>query len=288
MENCMNDSRITQEEMTALFGETMPIEAFNLIADAPEDWTLAQVRERLRQIAVEKRDESDFGKMTAAEIVAHFEARLEKAGELPWRPSWNTKRHENFEWMEASGPQTMALAPDDPRFRELVQERAFADAELMADAVNALPRIMELLRDSDANPQGVADQSRMVRQSESVVRDSQGRERYARRLILLRSVPLTKPSCVIRASEQLSLHLEDIAGNHALARADARDIPVVLRARLRHRGDSRPVDTVLGGYGGPFARWCALQALWRRLQSYGDALGFAGAKSRCRKAHQEG
>lgn len=52
----MADSKITQEEMVELFGEAMPVEAFNLLADAPEDWTLAQVRERLREIAAERDD----------------------------------------------------------------------------------------------------------------------------------------------------------------------------------------------------------------------------------------
>src|SRR5438045_2017209 len=101
----MSDSRITQQEMVELFGEEMPVEAWSLMADAPAEWTLAQVREKLREIAIQKRAASDFSKMRAEELVAHFEARLQHAHELPWHPSCDTKRSGDFEWMEASGPQ---------------------------------------------------------------------------------------------------------------------------------------------------------------------------------------
>lgn len=51
----MGGSRITQAEMMEMFGERMPIEAVNLLWSAPDDWTLRQVRERLREIAAEKK-----------------------------------------------------------------------------------------------------------------------------------------------------------------------------------------------------------------------------------------
>jgi hypothetical protein len=81
---------------------------------------------------------------TDEEMVARLRGLLSKAHALPWEPSWNTKRHDDFEWMEAAGPQTCALKPSHPRYREMVVEQVEADAELMAAAVNALPRLLEI------------------------------------------------------------------------------------------------------------------------------------------------
>lgn len=50
--------KITQAEMIEMFGESMPFEARQLIADAPPDWTLAQMRQRLREIAAERNHRS--------------------------------------------------------------------------------------------------------------------------------------------------------------------------------------------------------------------------------------
>lgn len=42
---------ITQKEMIELFGSEMPIEAVSLLYDCPDDWTIADVRRKLREIA---------------------------------------------------------------------------------------------------------------------------------------------------------------------------------------------------------------------------------------------
>jgi hypothetical protein len=43
---------ITQEEMVALFGETMPMEAAALVHFAPTDMTTGEIRKRLRELAM--------------------------------------------------------------------------------------------------------------------------------------------------------------------------------------------------------------------------------------------
>lgn len=45
------EAPITQAELIDMFGEAMPIEAWNLIADEPGDRTIGQVRAKLREIA---------------------------------------------------------------------------------------------------------------------------------------------------------------------------------------------------------------------------------------------
>ncbi len=42
---------ITQAEIVELFGSEMPIEAVNLLWDAPGNWTVGQIRDELRRIA---------------------------------------------------------------------------------------------------------------------------------------------------------------------------------------------------------------------------------------------
>ena len=44
------EDKITQKEMIELFGETMPIEAANLLFEAPDGWTVGQVRAKLRSL----------------------------------------------------------------------------------------------------------------------------------------------------------------------------------------------------------------------------------------------
>lgn len=45
------DARITQAEMVALFGETMPIEAVTLLWDSPGTKTIGEIRAELRELA---------------------------------------------------------------------------------------------------------------------------------------------------------------------------------------------------------------------------------------------
>lgn len=47
----MSEDKITREEMIALFGEEMPMEAVKLVWEAPDGWTLGQIRTELRRIA---------------------------------------------------------------------------------------------------------------------------------------------------------------------------------------------------------------------------------------------
>ncbi len=47
---------ITREEMIAMFGSECPIEAINLIWNAPEQKTLAEIRRELREIAALRMD----------------------------------------------------------------------------------------------------------------------------------------------------------------------------------------------------------------------------------------
>jgi hypothetical protein len=46
--------RLTQIELETLFGEKIPIEAMHVIFNSPDDWTIGQVREKLKEIAKEK------------------------------------------------------------------------------------------------------------------------------------------------------------------------------------------------------------------------------------------
>jgi hypothetical protein len=48
--------RITQEEMTELFGNSMPMEAVNLLFNSPGDKTVGEIRDKLRAIATKKHD----------------------------------------------------------------------------------------------------------------------------------------------------------------------------------------------------------------------------------------
>jgi len=51
----MNDGPITREEMVEMFGSECPIEAINLIWNAPDHKTLAEIRRELREIAAARR-----------------------------------------------------------------------------------------------------------------------------------------------------------------------------------------------------------------------------------------
>lgn len=55
----MGDTKITQAEMIELFGDAAPIEAFELLGKAPDDWTLADIRNKLREIAAERSKQSN-------------------------------------------------------------------------------------------------------------------------------------------------------------------------------------------------------------------------------------
>lgn len=46
-----DQGRITQAEMASMFGSEMPIEAMELLWNAPGSMTLGEVRARLREIA---------------------------------------------------------------------------------------------------------------------------------------------------------------------------------------------------------------------------------------------
>lgn len=54
----MNDGPITREEMIEMFGEECPIEAVNLIWQAPEGKTLREIRAELRTIAAKAKPSS--------------------------------------------------------------------------------------------------------------------------------------------------------------------------------------------------------------------------------------
>lgn len=47
----MSEDKITQEEMVALFGSTMPMDAVDLLCNAADNMTLGQARSQLREIA---------------------------------------------------------------------------------------------------------------------------------------------------------------------------------------------------------------------------------------------
>lgn len=51
----MSTDPITREEMIKLFGETMPIEAVNLVWNSPGNMTIGEVRAALREIAAKKK-----------------------------------------------------------------------------------------------------------------------------------------------------------------------------------------------------------------------------------------
>lgn len=60
----ISDAKITQAELQELFGTHMPVEAFNLIADAPDNMTIREVRKEIRKIALRPR------RLTGEEIQA--------------------------------------------------------------------------------------------------------------------------------------------------------------------------------------------------------------------------
>ena len=47
---------ITQQEMIALFGESMPIVAVKLLWEASDETTVGEVREKLREIAAQQKE----------------------------------------------------------------------------------------------------------------------------------------------------------------------------------------------------------------------------------------
>lgn len=47
----MSGEKLTQDELAALFGDTIPIEAVNLIWSSPPEMTVGQIREKLAQMA---------------------------------------------------------------------------------------------------------------------------------------------------------------------------------------------------------------------------------------------
>lgn len=47
----MIDEKITQEELVELFGESIPMEAVQVLFDAPDEWTIGMVRAEVRRIA---------------------------------------------------------------------------------------------------------------------------------------------------------------------------------------------------------------------------------------------
>ena len=50
----MTEARITREEMVEMFGSEMPIEAIQLMWNAPPEMTLGEIRSRLRLLAAER------------------------------------------------------------------------------------------------------------------------------------------------------------------------------------------------------------------------------------------
>lgn len=48
------DGPITQDEMIAMFGERMPIEAVNLVWESPGEMTLREIRQALREMAAQR------------------------------------------------------------------------------------------------------------------------------------------------------------------------------------------------------------------------------------------
>lgn len=53
----MTDTRITREEMVAMFGNTLPIEAVKLVWVSPGGRTIGELRDELRRIAASQKDE---------------------------------------------------------------------------------------------------------------------------------------------------------------------------------------------------------------------------------------
>lgn len=73
----MKTDRISAAEMVALFGEEMPIKAVNLLWNAPDDWTIGELRDHLRQIAAGEAappfvDATPADRVAAADIGKRF------------------------------------------------------------------------------------------------------------------------------------------------------------------------------------------------------------------------
>lgn len=77
----INEGPISREEMMAMFGEAMPMEAVQLIWTAPSEMTLAEIRRRLREIAAARSATSDLTKERIEEILAGCEGVTPG----PWR-----------------------------------------------------------------------------------------------------------------------------------------------------------------------------------------------------------
>jgi len=74
----MNNAPITQDEMIEMFGETMPIEAVNLLWNAAGDRTLGELRNELRAIAAKHVHPEYYRKWMDAELrLNHFKAWLD-------------------------------------------------------------------------------------------------------------------------------------------------------------------------------------------------------------------
>ena len=52
----MSGEKITQEEMVAMFGAEMPIEAVELLWNAPDSKTIGEIRTDLRKIAEQNKN----------------------------------------------------------------------------------------------------------------------------------------------------------------------------------------------------------------------------------------
>jgi hypothetical protein len=77
--------------------------------------------------------------------IAALRELLDRASPLPWEEGWNTRwLGDGYESMCGRGPDTIALKPDHPSYQARVVDQAFADAALIAAAVNALPELLAI------------------------------------------------------------------------------------------------------------------------------------------------
>ena len=80
-----------------------------------------------------------------------IETMLSEATARPWQEGWNTRYFDNESLngrasMCGRGPDTMVLRRDDARFKELVADKALADAALIAALANSAAELLALVK----------------------------------------------------------------------------------------------------------------------------------------------
>lgn len=124
----MSGEKITREEMIALFGEAMPLEAAKLLFDADGGKTIGAIRDELRTIA---RQTSGAHEQRNARVQSRYDELMRMSKHGHYETLFQVVREEVFREREACAQRLDAEADalldgQSPKFAQVCSEMAAA------------------------------------------------------------------------------------------------------------------------------------------------------------------